>query len=193
MSNVAPKANLRERVAGAIRDAAATVLARREQASMSEVAEAAGVARATLYRYFPTREALLEDMGRFALDETSARLEAAGLDRVAVPDAFERAVRTLVGIGDYFVVLVRERASAGAEQDGFDQRVATPLRRLIERGQSEGELRDDVPASWLFESLLSLIVSVLPSAPTLGPEDTVHAITSLFLDGARGPESKSAR
>ena len=185
MSNVAPRTNLRERVAGAIREAAATALAQREQASMSEVAEAAGVARATLYRYFPTREALLEDLGRFALDETGDALEAAGLERVAVPDAFERAVRTLVGIGDYFVVLARERAAA--EEGAFDRRVATPLRRLIERGQAEGEIRDDVPASWLFESLLSLVVSVLPSAPALGPEDTVHAITSLFLHGARGP------
>lgn len=190
MSNVARRTNLRERVAGAIREAAATVLAQREQASMSEVAEAAGVARATLYRYFPTREALLEDLGQFALDETGERLESAGLDRVPVPEGFERAVRTLVGVGDYFVVLARERAQV--EQGAFDRQVAGPLRKLIERGQADGDIRDDVPASWLFESLLALVVSVLPSAPALGPEDTVHAITSLFLHGAQGPSTTSA-
>ena len=185
MSNLAPRTSLRERVAAAILEAAAGVLALRDQASMGEVAEAAGVARATLYRYFPTREALLEELGRFALDETGQRLEEAGLDRVSVAEGFERAVRTLVGIGPYFVVLVGERARA--EQGAFDRRVVAPLRTLIERGQSEGEIRDDVPASWLIESLLSLVVSVLPSAPSLGPEDTVHAITSLFLHGAHGP------
>src|SRR5829696_10423988 len=109
MSNVAPRTSLRERVAGAILEAAAGVLAAREQASMGEVAEAAGVARATLYRYFPTREALLEELDRFALEETGERLEAAGLDRVSVADGFERAVRALVGVGDYFVVLARDR------------------------------------------------------------------------------------
>jgi hypothetical protein len=31
---------------------------------------------------------------------------------------------------------------------------------------------------------------VLPSAPTLGPEDTVHVITRLFLHGARGPRGR---
>jgi TetR/AcrR family transcriptional regulator, mexCD-oprJ operon repressor len=185
MSNLAPKPTLRARVAAAILEAAAGVLAAREQASMGDVAEAAGVARATLYRYFPTREALLDELGRFALEQTGDQLEAANLDGVPVADAFERAVRTLVGVGDYFVVLARERPEA--EEGNFDRRVVGPLRTLIGRGQAEGQIRDDVPASWLIESLLSLVVSVLPSAPSLGPEDTVHAITSLFLHGAHGP------
>ena len=187
MSNLAPKSSLRERVATAILEAAAGVLAARDQASMGEVADAAGVARATLYRYYPTRDALLEALSQFALEDAGTRLEAAGLDRVAVPEGFTRAVRALVGVGDYFVILVRERA--GAAKPGFDKRVAGPLRKLIERGQADGEIREDVNASWLLESLLALVVTVLPSATALGPEDTVDAIASLFLDGARGPRS----
>ena len=191
MSNLAPRTTLRERVAGAILDAAAGVFARREQASMSEVAEAAGVARATLYRYFPTREALLEELERYALEEAGARLESAGLERVPVNDGFERAVRTLVTLGDHFIVLARERAHA--DRGDFERRVAAPLRALIERGQEQGEIRDDVPAPWLIESLLALVITVLPSAPAMGPEDTVHAITGLFLDGARGPRADMSR
>jgi TetR/AcrR family transcriptional repressor of mexCD-oprJ operon len=185
LSNLAPRPTLRERVSAAILESAAGVLADREQASMGDVSEAAGVARATLYRYFPTRETLLEAIGQRALEEAGERLEGAGLDRVTVAEGFARAVRALVGVGDYFVVLVRERS--GPAQRDFDRRVAGPLRRLIERGQADGEIRDDVHASWLLESLFALIVSVLPSAPALGPEDTVQAIASLFLDGARGP------
>jgi TetR/AcrR family transcriptional repressor of mexCD-oprJ operon len=187
MSKPAPSPTLRERVASAILESAAGVLAARPQASMGDVAEAAGVARATLYRYFPTREALLEALGRHALVDAGAGLEGAGLDRVPVPDGFERAVRALVGVGDYFVVLARGRE--GAEQAEFDRRVVEPLRKLIERGQADGIVREDVHASWLIESLLALVVTVLPSAPSLGPEDTVHAIASLFLDGARGEGS----
>lgn len=156
---------------------------------MGDVAEAAGVARATLYRYYPTREALIEALSRHGLAEAGERLEAAGLERVPVPEAFTRAVRALVGVGDYFIVLARERA--GAAKPDFDSSVAGPLRKLIERGQAGGEIREDVNASWLLESLLALVVTVLPSAPALGPEDTVHAIASLFLDGARGPGSEA--
>ena len=171
----------------AIADAAANVFAAREQASMADVSEAAGIARATLYRYYPAREVLLERLWRVGLEDTADRLEAARLDRVPGGEGFTRAVRALVAVGDYFVVLVRERA--GPARPDFDRRVAGPLLELIARGQADGEIREDVSASWLLESLLALVATVLPAAPALGPEDTVEAIASLFLDGARGPGS----
>jgi AcrR family transcriptional regulator len=175
---------LHARVSGAILEAAAAVLAERgQQASMADVAAAAGMARATVYRYFPNREALFEALGRLALEEAGERLQAGRLEEVAVPDAFERAVRALTAVGDSFVVVARE--SARSDQDEFEQRVAAPLRGLIERAQSLGEMRDDLPASWLMESLIGIIVSGLQTRPSLGVEDTVAGITSLFLDGAR--------
>ena len=175
---------LHARVSAAILEAAAGVLARRgEQASMADVATAAGVARATVYRYFPNREALFEALGRLAVEEAGERLQAGRLQEVPVPEAFERAVRALVAVGDYFVVVSRERARPDPAE--FERRVASPLRALVERAQSQGEVRDDLPASWLMESLIGIIVSGLQTQPSLGAEDTVAGITSLFLNGAR--------
>jgi AcrR family transcriptional regulator len=182
MSN--PKTTLRARVSDAILEAAATVLAERgEQASMADVAAAAGMARATVYRYFPNREALFEALGRLAVEQAGDRLRAGRLEEVAVPEAFERAVRALVGVGDSFVVVSRE--SARPDPEHFEQAVASPLRGLIERAQSLGEVRRDLPASWLMESLIGIVVSGLQTRPSLGVDDTVAGISSLFLDGAR--------
>ena len=178
------QSTLHARVSSAILEAAAAVLAERgEQASMADVAAAAGMARATVYRYFPNREALFEALGRLALEEAGERLEAGRLEEVAVAQAFERAVRALAAVGDSFVVVSRESARTDPEE--FERRVASPLRGLIERAQSSGEVRDDLPASWLMESLIGIIVSGMQSRPSLGVDDTVTGITSLFLDGAR--------
>jgi AcrR family transcriptional regulator len=179
----ANQTTLHARVSAAILEAAAVVLAERgEQASMADVAAAAGMARATVYRYFPNREALLEALGRVAIENAGERLLAGRLQEVAVPEAFERAVRALVGVGDSFVVVSRENGRPDAAE--FERQVAAPLRALVERGQSLGEIRDDLPASWLMESLIGIVVSGLQTRPSLGAEDTVAGITSLFLDGA---------
>jgi TetR/AcrR family transcriptional repressor of mexCD-oprJ operon len=175
---------LQERVAAAILEAAAHVLAAGgEQASMNDVAAAAGVARATLYRYFPSRQALLDELARVAADEAGARLASARIEELAAAEAVTRAVRALIEVGDPFTVVARERIRPDPEQ--FEQRVLEPLRRLFERAQGRGEIREDIPSSWLTDALVGLVVSVLSSRPRLGREDTIAVVSALFLDGAR--------
>jgi TetR/AcrR family transcriptional regulator, mexCD-oprJ operon repressor len=175
---------LQERVAAAILEAAARVLATGgEQASMNDVAAAAGVARATLYRYFPSRQALLDELARVAADEAGARLASARVEEVAAEEGVKRAVRALIEAGDPFTVVARERVRPDPEQ--FEQRVHEPLRRLFERAQRAGEIREDIPKTWLTDALVGLVVSVLSSRPLLGREDTIAVVSALFLDGAR--------
>ena len=175
---------LQERVAAAILEAAARVLATGgEQASMNDVAAAAGVARATLYRYFPSRQALLDELARVAAEEAGARLASARVGELAAEEAVRRAVRALIEAGDPFTVIARERVRPDPEQ--FEQRVLEPLRRLFERAQGAGEIREDIPKTWLTDALVGLVVSVLSSRPVLGREDTIAVVSALFLDGAR--------
>src|SRR6266516_5023435 len=71
-----------DRTRAAILDAAAEALAERGgRTSMADVAAAAGVSRATLYRYYADREALLDALASHALGDAAARLADAGLDR----------------------------------------------------------------------------------------------------------------
>ena len=83
---------------------------------MNDVAEAAGVARATVYRYFPNREALLAELALVAVNDVAARLASARIDEVAPEEGVARAVRALVDVGDWFVLLARERRRSDPER-----------------------------------------------------------------------------
>ncbi len=150
---------------------------------MNDVAEAAGVARATVYRYFPNREALLAELALVAVNDVAGRLASARIDEVAPEEGVTRAVRALVDVGNWFVLLARERRRSDPER--FERQLTEPIRRLFERGQASGDIRQDIPGARLTESLIGLIVGVLTSRPPLGREDMIATITSLFLDGAR--------
>jgi TetR/AcrR family transcriptional regulator, mexCD-oprJ operon repressor len=184
MSEPAPRQALQQRVADAILDGAARTFALQgEEASMNDIAAAAGVARATVYRYFPSRQALFDELAQAAVDDAAARLASARIDEVAPEEGVVRAVRALVDVGDSFVLLARQRVRADSER--FEVRLSLPLRELFERGQADGDIRRDIASARLTESLIGLIVGVRMSTPPLGKEDQIATITGLFLDGAR--------
>ena len=101
---------------------------------MNDVAEAAGVARATVYRYFPNREALLAELALVAVNDVAGRLASARIDEVAPEEGVTRAVRALVDVGNWFVLLARERRRSDPEC--FERQLTEPIRRLFERGQA---------------------------------------------------------
>jgi AcrR family transcriptional regulator len=175
---------LRERVADTIVAAAAEVFARDgASAHMADVAAAAGVARATVYRYFPRRDALMKRLAEKAIVDAGSRLEEAGLRSVGAEEGVARAVRALLEVGDYFTVLARARVRP--EADEYERRLLVPIRRLFAEGQAAGSFREDIPSEWLTNALVDLVVSVAAATPPLGREDTVARVSALFLDGAR--------
>ena len=140
------------------------------------------VARATVYRHFPSRQALLDRLAERAVQDASDRLVAARLDEVPPRDAVKRAIRALVEAGDYVTVLAGARA--GSDTDGLAEAMATPLVRMIQRGQSDGSLRPDLPADWIADSLVGIVLAILSSPRKQGRENTVDSVVALFLDGA---------
>jgi TetR/AcrR family transcriptional repressor of mexCD-oprJ operon len=183
---------LQDRVSSVILDAAARVLAVSGQhASMSDVAVKAGVARATVYRYFPTRQALLDRLEEVAIGDARSKLVAARIDKVGPEEGVRRAVRALLDVGDYFVVVARERRVSDTHR--FSREITGPLRRVLDRGQAAGDIRGDIPTSWMVETILSLVTTVVASPSRMGRDDTVELIIGLFFDGARGREGRAHR
>ena len=74
--------------------AAAALITEGRQPTVSDVAEAAEISRATAYRYFPTQEMLLAEVALFAV---GGPLVAQWEEKLPVPEAVARLVRRVGG------------------------------------------------------------------------------------------------
>jgi AcrR family transcriptional regulator len=181
-----------DRTASAILDAAAHVLATEgSSANMAEVAAAAGVSRATLYRYYPSRETLLDALAAQALAEAGARIADAGLERAPVDEAIERIVRAVIAVGDRYAVLLQEQVEPNPDE--ADRTIGAPIRAVLTRGIDTGRLRNDLPPELLFELFGALLAAAvkISNRGMVGLEETAAATTALFLEGAHPRPSNS--
>ena len=179
---------LRDRTAAAIIDSAATILAERgEAASMEEIASAAGIGRATLYRYFPSREELLRAMAAASVQELAARIKEANLKAVPLEEAIARLARAIIATGSKYTALNGDSAKYTDAYPDFEVKVTEPIRGLFRRAIAEGSLREDLPPDVLMDLFSSLIKGALDTTASgrRGIEETAAAVTTLFLDGAR--------
>lgn len=179
---------LRDRTATGILETAAAVLAERgEGESMAAIAEAAGVGRATLYRYFPSREALLRALAELAVEEVSVRMVEADLDAVPVSEGVARLARAFVAVGSKYIVIARSGRKPDLSES-VTRGILAPLHELFQRGMEDGTLRRDLP----LDTLLAMFGGLLEAAIRLSTEDghgvegASAALATVFLEGAGG-------
>ena len=183
---------IQDRVAGAILDAAAGLLARGgEPPSMNEVAAAAGVARATLYRHVPTRERLLQELTATAISATATRLAEADLDAVPVTEGIARIARVVATGGSKYAALVSQLdpADAGREQE----QITAMIDGLLRRGIDDGTFRGDITVGELRLLLGSLLQAAarMTAEHQAGVEKAAALITTAFLHGTGNREDPS--
>ena len=185
---------IQDQVAGAILDVAADLLARRgEPPSMAEVAAAAGVARATLYRYFPTRERLLQALTTYAVDATVTQLAQADLDTVPVPEGIARLVRLVAAAGSKYAAVIGPMRTTPASPE--EQRIGTMIAALLRRGIDDGTFRGDLTADQLGFVLGQLLQAAARMAAEhqAGVEKAAALITSVFLHGTQNRTEPAPR
>jgi AcrR family transcriptional regulator len=177
----------------AIVDAARRVLAERADASMEEIAAAAGVSRQTVYAHFPSRHTLVGAVVDAAGGEVLAAIQAARLEARVPTEA-------LIGFLDigwqllrryYPLLLDSPAAHTALVRDDPHHVVTTLLEQIIRRGQHTGDFDRALPVTWLAAAILGLGHTAAEQVATgqLGSRKAAATLrqSALRLCGATGP------
>ncbi|MFC1408727.1 TetR/AcrR family transcriptional regulator [Streptacidiphilus sp. N1-12] len=156
---------------------------------LEDIARQAGVGIGTLYRHFPTREALVEAVYATELDEITR--SAAVLLEQLPPDAALRA-----WMNRYAQFAELKRGLVDTLRAGWAAgRIATPATReritaaiatLLTAGAKTGVLREDVDP----DDITALLLGVFLSTATNSSKDQTGRLLDLVLDSLRSTRSE---
>jgi AcrR family transcriptional regulator len=160
-------------------------------ASLEAVAREAGVGIGTLYRHFPTREALFEAVYRREVQQLADLAE----ELKEQPDPVEalrrwmrsnvRFVATKKGMLQALALAVEKNSELFAYSS---DRLTQAVGGLLDRAVAAGEIRDDISA----EDVLRALVGMSYTYDQPGWQKSVLRLVDVFIDGlrlqrARGP------
>ncbi len=171
-------------------EAALTLLAADPQAAMDEIAHAAAVGRATLYRHFSTRDDLIDVLRDRAGEDAAEAMRRSRLDDGPAAEALERLISEMVAVGDRYQFLVQIPDPPGARRRSD---LAAQFVALIRRGQERGEFVRTVPADWWIELVrAALFCATRAVADGESRERAAAAAREVVLNGLRGGPSAGA-
>jgi AcrR family transcriptional regulator len=155
---------------------------------LEAVARDAGVGIGTLYRHFPTREALVEAVYAAELDDLTAA--AAPLLETLPPDValrawldrYARFVATKRGIID---TLRAGWASGRITTPTTRERITTTLETFLVAGSRAGSLRGDLSP----DDVTALVLGVFLSTATNSTPEQADRLFDLVVDALRRPSS----
>lgn len=135
-------------------------------ASLEQIAREANVGIGTLYRHFPTRDALIEAVYR---QETDTLVNAAA--NLAAEETPVEALRAWLFLFVDFLETKRDIAAVldtligGSEPlySGTPARISPPINMLVERANKSGKIRIDIAPLDLLRAIVG-IATIRPSA-----------------------------
>lgn len=153
-------------------------------ASLEAVARQAGVGIGTLYRHFPTREALFQAVYRHEVDaliQRAADLQARADGAEALRDWLQEGVALVATkrglLGALSVVPTEDSKAMYTE---LSARLTQAVDGLLQHARATDSLRDDIAAADLLQTMYALCYARPPEA---GWQAQVKRLLDIFLDG----------
>lgn len=169
----------------ALINAGIQLLIKNPGASLKEVAEFAGVGRATLYRHFETREQLIQEIAIECLDETNKVMAPVLINQTSAKDTLSDMFRVLMPMADryHFLLSLWSIAQGDEQVDAIYQQQLLSLYQLIEAGKAEASIRQDLSTDWILVTIDTMIYGGwwLISEGKSSPEEAAeNALITLF-------------
>src|SRR3984885_12521079 len=161
-------------------------------ASLEAVARTASVGIGTLYRHFPTREALFEAVYRREVDHLADLAEQLKADDVAPTEALRRwlcsnveFVATKKGMSAALALAVNKSSELSAYSFA---RLTKAVGALLERAVAAGEIRADISP----EDVLRALVGMCYMNDQPGWQTSVLRLVDVFVDGLSRPSREKS-
>ena len=167
-----------------------------EQTTVEQIAEAADVAKGTVFNHFPVKEAIVlayvqkrlkevrpEIVKRVeTMPDTHARLTALfNLTNEWLENSFNEDV-----IKKYMTYMIQTLLDTAKNQEARSG-YGDILQSIISMGQEKGEIRRDIPAGTLaiyMDWQNALVMMAWLAYPGVSKTDMINRMTDLFLNGA---------
>ena len=145
-------------------DAAVLTFAKNPSAPISDVADAAGVGRATLYRHFPSRDDLVRELVLESYQQTGNAIESVLAKKLTGEELLLNILEAIIPLGDRYYFLLMERTfDDDPEIQALYEKDIHDWQTLFEDLQREGILASDISIVWAISVVESLIYSAWSS------------------------------
>ena len=167
-----------------VETAASAFAAEGVDSSLEAIARTAGLGIGTLYRHFPTREALIEVVYRREIE--SLREAAIHLAKTETPDValarwmqrFVDYIATKRGMGDSLKILFNSNSAIFAETSGV---IPLALKDLVSRAVMAGAIRPDADSV----DVLHALSSIYSTSDRPEWRQRSRRLVDLLMDGLR--------
>lgn len=181
-----------ERSVQAILEAAERVLSNDPNASMEQIAVAAGVARTTIHRRFSNRQALIDALARSAAERLSGAVDDGRPETAPPLVALHRITANVLAVKGAWAFALGVPAEAGSAAAHLHDDVARHCLTVLGRAQDAGIIAADADLHWARRVYYALLAATLQSPPEDADLD-VDALAARIVDTLlRGAGTRAA-